>query len=217
MRKRCELCKSAATILCDSDQAGLCWDCDAKVHSANFLVAKHSRTLLCHVCQSPTPWNASGYELCKTVSVCRACIDGCKPVVESEADAVEIDIEDGECDELYGQDDEDEVDPDDDDEVVVEEEEGENQVVPRSSTPLAEAASLASTPSSEGESSSVMRSCNGDDGAVSLKRLREKSVTGELYSNDDLRRRSSSRRENSSPPPASLTKRQKTGFTSGAD
>ncbi|KAF7112746.1 hypothetical protein RHSIM_RhsimUnG0197900 [Rhododendron simsii] len=214
MRKRCELCKSAATILCDSDQAGLCWDCDAKVHSANFLVAKHSRTLLCHVCQSPTPWNASGYELCKTVSVCRACIDGCKPVVESEADAVEIDIEDGECDELYGQDDEDEVDPDDDDEVVVEEEEGENQVVPRSSTLLAEAASLASN---EGESSSVMRSCNGDDGAVSLKRLREKSVTGELHSNDDLRRRSSSRRENSLLPPASLTKRQKTGFTSGAD
>ncbi|XP_058210711.1 zinc finger protein CONSTANS-LIKE 2-like [Rhododendron vialii] len=210
MRKRCELCKSTATILCDSDQAGLCWDCDAKVHSANFLVAKHSRTLLCHVCQSPTPWNASGYELCKTVSVCRACLDGCKPVVESEADAVEIDIEDGECDELYDQDDEDEVDRDDDDDdevVEEEEEEGENQVVPRS-------ASLAS---SEEESSSVMRSCNGDDGAVSLKLLREKSVTGDLHSNDDLRPRSSSRRENSSLPPASLTKRQKTGFTSCAD
>ncbi|KAI8558369.1 hypothetical protein RHMOL_Rhmol04G0086400 [Rhododendron molle] len=214
MRKSCELCKSAATILCDSDQAGLCWDCDAKVHSANFLVAKHSRTLLCHVCQSPTPWNASGYKLCKTVSVCRTCVNGFKPVVDSKADAVEIDIEDGECDELYGQDEEDEVDRDDDDEVVVEVEEGENQVVPRLPTTSAEAASLSS---SEEESSSVMRSCNGDDGAVSLKRLREKSVTGDLHSDDDLRLGSSSHPENSSPPPASLTKLQKTGFTSGAD
>ncbi|KAM0059041.1 putative transcription factor interactor and regulator Znf-B family [Helianthus debilis subsp. tardiflorus] len=45
--KTCELCKSAAKIYCDSDQASLCWTCDNKVHSANFLVARHSRTLLC--------------------------------------------------------------------------------------------------------------------------------------------------------------------------
>ena len=54
--KKCELCNSLAKMHCDSDQASLCWDCDAKVHAANFLVAKHSRTLLCHLCQSFTPW-----------------------------------------------------------------------------------------------------------------------------------------------------------------
>ncbi|KAK3014362.1 hypothetical protein RJ639_009084 [Escallonia herrerae] len=46
--KRCELCNSIARMYCESDQASLCWDCDARIHSANFLVAKHLRTLLCH-------------------------------------------------------------------------------------------------------------------------------------------------------------------------
>ncbi|KAL4347120.1 hypothetical protein GQ457_17G024250 [Hibiscus cannabinus] len=36
--KSCELCMSAATTYCESDQASLCWHCDAKVHGANFLV-----------------------------------------------------------------------------------------------------------------------------------------------------------------------------------
>ncbi|KAK6134844.1 hypothetical protein DH2020_031433 [Rehmannia glutinosa] len=65
-----------ARIHCESDQASLCWDCDAKVHSANFLVARHSRNLLCHVCQSPTPWSASGSRLGPTVSVCQKCVGG---------------------------------------------------------------------------------------------------------------------------------------------
>ncbi|XWS51988.1 hypothetical protein CRYUN_Cryun11dG0029000 [Craigia yunnanensis] len=56
---KCELCGGLARMHCESDQANLCWDCDVKVHGANFLVAKHSRTLLCHVCQNPTPWLAS--------------------------------------------------------------------------------------------------------------------------------------------------------------
>ncbi|CAI9280145.1 unnamed protein product [Lactuca saligna] len=73
--KRCELCKSFATIYCESDQATLCWRCDAKVHSANFLVAKHSRCLLCHSCQSPTQWSASGEKLAPaTVSICDRCV-----------------------------------------------------------------------------------------------------------------------------------------------
>nr|GMC78749.1 zinc finger protein CONSTANS-LIKE 2-like [Ipomoea batatas] len=67
--KKCELCKSAARVFCDSDQANLCWDCDARVHSANFLVAKHSRTLLCQACQSQTPWTGSGPKLGPTVSL----------------------------------------------------------------------------------------------------------------------------------------------------
>ncbi|XP_068319827.1 B-box domain protein 31-like [Pyrus communis] len=73
--KKCDLCDSAAQVYCDSDQASLCWDCDVKVHGANFLVAKHSRTLLCHVCQSPTPWIGSGLKLCPTVSVCESCVN----------------------------------------------------------------------------------------------------------------------------------------------
>ncbi|CAA2981386.1 zinc finger CONSTANS-LIKE 4-like [Olea europaea subsp. europaea] len=72
--KRCVLCKGMARMYCESDQASLCWDCDAKVHSANFLVARHSRNLLCHVCQSPMPWSASGAKLAPTVSVCDKCV-----------------------------------------------------------------------------------------------------------------------------------------------
>nr|GEX30618.1 zinc finger protein CONSTANS-LIKE 1-like [Tanacetum cinerariifolium] len=73
--KKCELCNSTATIHCDSDRANLCWTCDANVHSANFLVAKHLRNLLCHVCHSPTPWAASGEKLSSsTVSVCGTCV-----------------------------------------------------------------------------------------------------------------------------------------------
>lgn len=73
---RCELCKGRARLHCASDQASLCWDCDAKVHSANFLVARHFRNLLCHVCQSPMPWSASGVKLGPTISVCEKCVVG---------------------------------------------------------------------------------------------------------------------------------------------
>ncbi|XP_073307233.1 zinc finger protein CONSTANS-LIKE 7-like [Primulina huaijiensis] len=71
--KKCELCESAARVYCGSDQASLCWDCDSMVHSANFIVSKHTRTLLCHSCQSPTPWTGSGSKLDPTVSVCESC------------------------------------------------------------------------------------------------------------------------------------------------
>ncbi|KAH7838845.1 hypothetical protein Vadar_031884 [Vaccinium darrowii] len=71
--KKCELCNSAASMYCGSDRAVLCWDCDTKIHAANFLVAKHVRTLLCHACQSPTPWTGSGPKFGPTVSVCETC------------------------------------------------------------------------------------------------------------------------------------------------
>ncbi|KAG5032900.1 hypothetical protein AAZX31_06G237000 [Glycine max] len=70
----CVLCEKRAMMLCDSDQAKLCWECDEKVHSANFLVAKHSRVLLCRLCHSPTPWKASGMKLTPTVSFCNRCV-----------------------------------------------------------------------------------------------------------------------------------------------
>ncbi|PPD68770.1 hypothetical protein GOBAR_DD34352 [Gossypium barbadense] len=60
--KSCELCKLAATTSCESDQASLCWDCDAVVHGANFLVARHVRCLLCHACQSLTPMESHWFQ-----------------------------------------------------------------------------------------------------------------------------------------------------------
>ncbi|KAK1393254.1 B-box domain protein [Heracleum sosnowskyi] len=71
---KCELCKSTARVYCKSDEARLCWSCDAKVHSANFLVARHVRNLLCHSCQSPTAWNGSGEKLGRTISLCEPCV-----------------------------------------------------------------------------------------------------------------------------------------------
>ncbi|CAI9784425.1 unnamed protein product [Fraxinus pennsylvanica] len=113
--KRCVLCKGMARIYCESDQASLCWDCDAKVHSANFLVARHSRNLLCHVCQSPMPWSASGSKLTPTVSVCEKCVNGTVTTEEEEEEDDESNVEN-------------------EDETEDEEEEEENQVVPWSTT-----------------------------------------------------------------------------------
>jgi len=70
----CALCEKKAALLCDSDQAKLCWNCDEKVHSANLLVARHLRVLLCRLCHSPTPWRASGGKLTATVSFCQTCV-----------------------------------------------------------------------------------------------------------------------------------------------
>jgi len=74
--KECELCELSARMYCESDEASLCWGCDAKVHSANFLVARHCRILLCQICQSVTAWRASGAKPGPTVSVCERCVGG---------------------------------------------------------------------------------------------------------------------------------------------
>ncbi|KAI3765556.1 hypothetical protein L2E82_15593 [Cichorium intybus] len=145
--KRCELCKSLARIYCESDQASLCWSCDAKVHSANFLVARHSRCLLCHSCQAPTRWNASGKKLePATVSICNRC------VVDGTFD-----------DDGTGTDGEEEYDGDEDEpEIVDKEVRDDNQVVPWSSTP----------PPSASSSSSSEEFWSADRG-VSMKRQRQ--------------------------------------------
>ncbi|XP_047309491.1 zinc finger protein CONSTANS-like [Impatiens glandulifera] len=74
MKKKCELCNSTAKVLCESDGAALCWDCDSNIHSSNFLFAKHIRSLLCNTCHSPTPWTGSGSTLSRTLSFCDSCI-----------------------------------------------------------------------------------------------------------------------------------------------
>lgn len=172
--KKCELCDSPAKMFCESDQASLCWDCDAQVHGANFLVAKHSRRLLCHVCQSLTPWSGSGPKLLPTVSVCDRCVNSCN---QNEGRNEE---NDGDDDDDLDRDDNTEDDDDDDggddndddddgggdgdeDQVNIDEDDEENQVVPWSSTPPPQASS--SSTSEEGLSDSRK--------AFSWKRARE--------------------------------------------
>lgn len=159
MKKKCELCRSVARTHCESDQASLCWTCDYKVHTANFLVARHSRTLLCHVCQSPTPWSATGTSLGPTVSVCNNCVRNCdankgkaeyEAECEDESGDSEVEIEsDGSSD--------DGVETSSDDEDDEEEEEADNednQVVPWSPTTPPPAVSSSSNSDGESYSSS---------------------------------------------------------------
>lgn len=160
MVKKCELCKVRARAFCESDQASLCWTCDEKVHGANFLVARHSRTLLCGACDSLTPWKATGAALVNAVSVCDRCAD-------AELHEQQQEEEDEEEEESEGGNDE-ETDTEDDDGDG--DEDGDNQVVPWS----------ASTPPPAASSSGSEESVNGDgDGsdpattATSLKRRRD--------------------------------------------
>ncbi|XP_050213000.2 zinc finger protein CONSTANS-like [Mercurialis annua] len=133
--KNCELCNSPAKMHCESDQASLCWVCDAKVHAANFLVAKHSRTLLCHLCQSFTPWTASGPNLRPTVSVCDSCVN------RSNRD--DNDEEEEEEDEDSSEESDEDENGDGDNE--------ENQVVPLSSSAVAPPSASSSSNSEDQE------------------------------------------------------------------
>ncbi|KAL1299408.1 hypothetical protein HN51_043932 [Arachis hypogaea] len=123
----CALCGKSAQMLCESDQAKLCWDCDRTVHGANFLVAKHVRVLLCRHCHRPTPWKASGPSLTVTSSLCHPCSS-------SSSLPITTAIHDHESEDDESEDDEDEEEEEEEeDEYEAEEEEGENQVVPLSS------------------------------------------------------------------------------------
>ncbi|KAF3325626.1 zinc finger protein CONSTANS-LIKE 1-like protein [Carex littledalei] len=75
-KKICDLCCVAvARVLCESDDASLCWGCDAAVHGANFLVARHVRVLMCRVCLGRTAWLASGARVGPAASLCCRCSD----------------------------------------------------------------------------------------------------------------------------------------------
>lgn len=159
--KRCVLCKSTAKVYCESDMASLCWSCDAKVHSANFLVARHSRSLLCQLCQSPTIWTASGDKLCpSTASICAKC------VVEDISD----DEDNGE-EKVGGNDEYDGGVYADKLELEVSVNEIDNHVAPSSSTPLPPATS-----------SSTSGDLSISDGGVSMKRKRQNVVDLNLTS-----------------------------------
>ncbi|KAK3188156.1 hypothetical protein Dsin_027717 [Dipteronia sinensis] len=159
--KKCELCDFPAKMFCESDQASLCWDCDERVHGANFLVAKHTRTLLCHVCQSPTPWIGSGPKLGPTISVCNVCV-GSKSSCSSREQSNNGGEEEEEEEEEEEDDDieEEEEDDSDDDEGGDHEDEDdeENQVVPWTSTtppPPVSSSSTATTTTSTEEGTSA--------------------------------------------------------------
>ncbi|CAI9262368.1 unnamed protein product [Lactuca saligna] len=175
--KRCELCSHFAQMYCQSDNASLCYDCDQNVHSANFLVAKHSRTLLCHKCQSPTPWNASGVNLGRTASVCVNCLDEHpsqrRVLQEGDTNLRGNDVVEENCD-VHDEDEDGDTDDDDtessdesEDEDEDEDEDAENQVVPLSS-----AASPPATGSSSSEEFSSSRlSSDGFRSASKRERL----------------------------------------------
>lgn len=189
----CELCGKAARMYCDSDEARLCWDCDEKVHSANFLVAKHSRNLLCLVCQSPTPWKASGTKLGPTISVCERCLHrstaensvvrrtGQERVEEAEDETNDQghlgddQYSDGSENSEDEYSDSDDYDDDDDDieEEEDEEDDGENQVVPWSSSLAPSSSAPPLTTSSSSEHWSLSSRDGGAAVSASLKRSRD--------------------------------------------
>ncbi|KAI0527294.1 hypothetical protein KFK09_002893 [Dendrobium nobile] len=162
--KGCELCDRAARMYCESDQASLCWECDAKVHGANFLVARHPRVLLCRSCQAQTPWRAAGARLSPTFSVCESCMAGGKASSAVEGEEMEGEAEGG--GDMMEEDEEDDYDDEvsdsEEEEEEEEEEEGENQVVPWTQTSPPPASS------SSGEESSW----TGRAGAVLFNQMR---------------------------------------------
>ncbi|GMJ10242.1 hypothetical protein HRI_004693400 [Hibiscus trionum] len=181
--RKCELCGGLARMHCESDQANLCWDCDLKVHGANFLVAKHTRSLLCHVCHNSTPWLASGQHLSPTVSVCESCVanqDNTRDVTTEPEESSEAEY-----------DEEDEEDYDDDDN-----EDAENQVVPWSG----DSSSFSMTKPMA--SSDSMSSTEGG-GGLGLKRMRRSLSFGSddeiAYSSSHVRSVESSSMSSSRP------------------
>lgn len=73
MEKKCELCGDRATLYCAADDANVCWSCDAKVHSANFLVARHARSVLCGRCCQETDCKTSGPHPSPLSRLCPRC------------------------------------------------------------------------------------------------------------------------------------------------
>ncbi|RRT54668.1 hypothetical protein B296_00040268 [Ensete ventricosum] len=70
----CELCGGGAAVHCEADAASLCWACDARVHGANFLVARHLRRVACACCHSLDDDRViSGASSPPVRSICRSC------------------------------------------------------------------------------------------------------------------------------------------------
>lgn len=86
MKQACELCSQEATLHCASDEAFLCFDCDARVHKANFLVARHLRQTLCSRCQSLTGKFISGERSSSSPKpICPSC---CSTTTTTSSDCI---------------------------------------------------------------------------------------------------------------------------------
>ncbi|RDX73001.1 B-box zinc finger protein 32, partial [Mucuna pruriens] len=83
MMKACQLCDQQASLYCPSDSAFLCSNCDADVHSANFLVARHLRHLLCSKCNRFAGIHISGATSRGLPSTCSS---SCSPEPENPSD-----------------------------------------------------------------------------------------------------------------------------------
>lgn len=83
-QRMCELCTAEAVAYCVADSAFLCLSCDARVHGANFLVARHVRKIVCSNCQDFTGDQISGLGSKPKPSICRICSP-------SELDSGELD------------------------------------------------------------------------------------------------------------------------------
>ncbi|KAF8389421.1 hypothetical protein HHK36_026116 [Tetracentron sinense] len=70
----CELCNGEVFLYCTSDSAFLCWKCDARVHEANFLVARHVRRTVCSRCKGFDGNTVSGVGIHYLQSICRSCL-----------------------------------------------------------------------------------------------------------------------------------------------
>ncbi|XP_004303825.1 PREDICTED: B-box zinc finger protein 32 [Fragaria vesca subsp. vesca] len=71
--RMCELCDQRAALYCASDSAFLCFRCDSRVHSANFLVARHVRQPLCSNCKSLAGYPISGDGVRTDHWLCSSC------------------------------------------------------------------------------------------------------------------------------------------------
>ncbi|PON53183.1 B-box-type zinc finger [Parasponia andersonii] len=73
--KVCELCSEEASLYCHADSAFLCRSCDADVHGANFLVARHVRRTICSSCFAFDGSFVSGaaYRRRNRSELCRVC------------------------------------------------------------------------------------------------------------------------------------------------
>ncbi|KAF9612959.1 hypothetical protein IFM89_004662 [Coptis chinensis] len=70
----CELCNVEASLYCMSDSAFLCYNCDARVHEANFLVARHVRRTICSICKRFDGNHVSGVDFRHIQITCRSCV-----------------------------------------------------------------------------------------------------------------------------------------------
>lgn len=71
MEQRCEFCgETRPVVYCKADAAVLCFACDVRIHAANALFGRHTRTFVCQSCWTKP---ASARCLDHSLALCRGC------------------------------------------------------------------------------------------------------------------------------------------------